>query len=376
MALVHISKFKQKILNNLNIFFMEDLLGFIPSQLEVFNQEEPKSTGNSNIYKPKPSLSKSEDGHYRATIKVIYNPHDIKKSILEVQSYAIQDSEGWLVLTSSLTNNDTNCPIFKAWKQCRYSKDPKLNELALSKDKGGKGIFDKRFGRYALVQVLEDQNAPDLEGKYMFMKLPKAIWEMINTKMNPSAESKKAAIPVMDFLFGRAIELDVAPGPDDKNNPERKTRDISYSASELTEDIYSCVNPDGTPILNDEEQATLDEYVSMMQKGVWKEKDVEKRAKNLAEINDSELAGELRKIYSRVLNQIKEQAPNLVEEMGYQPWTEHQIERVNAWIKIVLAGGDPSTMAAPAAVTEAAKVDEAVSKTETVETDDESDLPF
>lgn len=336
---------------------MEDLLGFDPSQLEVFNENEPKSSGNPNIYKPKPANSKSEDGHYRATIKVIYNPLDIKKSILEVQSYTIQDADGWLTLVSSLTNNDTNCPIFKAWKQCRYSKDPKLNAQSTTKDKGGKGLFDKRYGRYALIQVIEDNNAPELQGKYMFMKLPKAIWDMINGKMNPAPESKKPSIPVMDFLFGRAVELDVEPGPDDPKAPERKTREISYSASELTEDIVSCVNPDGTPILNEDEQEVLDKYCSMMSKGVWKEKDPEKRAANLSQINQSETAVELRKIYSRVLAQIKELCPDLVGEMGYRPWTQEETDRVNAWIKIVLAGGDPGSVAAPAAVKEAAEVE-------------------
>ena len=66
-----------------------------------------------------------------------------------------------------------------------------------------------------LGQVIEDNNQPDLVGKYMFWKLPKAIWETINAKMAPSPESKKASIPVMDFLFGRAIDLEVTPGPDD-----------------------------------------------------------------------------------------------------------------------------------------------------------------
>ena len=33
--------------------------------------------------------------------------------------------------------------------------------------------------------------------------MPKFIWDAINSRMNPSKESKKAAIPVMDFLYGR-----------------------------------------------------------------------------------------------------------------------------------------------------------------------------
>lgn len=353
---------------------MEDVFGFDPSQLSVFNQEAPKSTGNSLVYRPRPADSRSEDGKYRSTIKVILNPHNFKESVLEQQSYGLQDANGWFTVVSSLTNNDPNCPVFKAWKQCRYSKDANLNAQAATKEKGGRGLFDKRFARYVTIQVLEDNNQPELVGKYMFMKLPKAIWEMITNKMNPSPESKKASIPVMDFLFGRAIELEVAPGPDDKNAPERKTREISYAASELTEDVVSCTNPDGTPILNDDQQDILDEYVKMMTKRVWKEKDPEKRAEALAEINAEENTIELRKIYKEVLEQIKSYCPNLVEEMGWKPWTPEVTERVQNWINVVVAGGDPATLNAPAAVKDVATA-EAAAETVTAPTEDD-DLPF
>ena len=68
------------------------------------------------IYKTKPDESKSSDGVYRSTIRVIYNPFDLKHSILEQVSYSMTDKDGWFSAVSSLTNGDTNCPIFKAWK--------------------------------------------------------------------------------------------------------------------------------------------------------------------------------------------------------------------------------------------------------------------
>lgn len=360
---------------------MDDILAFNPSQLAVFNREEqPKSSGNENLYKPQPQLSKSEDGHYRATVKVIYSPHDLAKSILEVQSYGLQDADGWFTMVSSLTNDDKSCPIFKAWKQCHFSKDPVLQNQALSKDKGGKGLFDKRFARYATIQVIEDNNRPELVGRYMFMKLPKFIWEMINGKMNPSPESKKPSIPVMDFLFGRAIDLDVAPGPDDPKQPERKNREISYTGSELTEDVVSCMNPDGTPILNAEQQEILETYTDEMSKRVWKEKDPDKRATAMAEINANSNTAELRNIYKEVMEQIKAVCPNLVEEMGYRPWTPEQTARVQAWIDIVVAGGDPASYnKVPEAVKDAAQADEAAAKATgaaPAPESDNSDLPF
>ena len=322
-----------------------EILGFDPTSLSVFNEPEaPKSAGNPLIYKTQPANSVSEDGVYRATIKVIYSPQNLKASILEQQSYAMQDANGWFTVVSSLTNNDTKCPIFTAWKKCRYAEDGSVLKMQCeSKDKGGKALFDKRFSRYVTVQILEDKNQPELEGKYMFWKLPKSIWDIINAKMSPSKESGKASIPVMDFLFGRAIELEVIPGPDDKNAPERKTRETKYMG-ELTDEVVSCTNPDGSPLLNDEEQEILDIYVKAMTK-VWKTKSPDERAEMMKTINADENTKALGKIYKRVLEEIKSFCPDLNANLGYNEWTPEVKARVDAWINIVLSGNDPATKA-------------------------------
>lgn len=330
-----------------------DILGFDPSQLSVFAPQEPKSGngGNPLIYHTRPADSKSEDGVYRSTIKVIYSPQDMKHSILEQQSYAMTDKDGFFSVVSSLTNNDTSCPIFKAWKKCHFTKkeeNPVLYNQAETKDKGGKGLFDKRYARYVTIQVLSDKNQPELEGKYMFFKLPKSIWDIINAKMNPAKESGKSPIPVMDFLFGRAIDLEVKPGPGNKGDVSY-TRETAYLA-ELSEDVVSCTNPDGSSLLNDAEQTVLNKYVEAM-KPVWREKDATTRANLLAAVNADPNTVQLRQIYAKVLETIKGFCPDLNAELGYKPWDEATTRRVQAWIDIVLAGNDP---AAGANVPEAA----------------------
>lgn len=319
-----------------------DILGFSADDLDINKPQEAQSFGNPNIYKPKPANSKSEDGIYRAQIKIVYNPFNLKRSVIEQQSYGLQDANGFFSVVSSLTNNDKNCPVFKAWKQCHFSQDPAMQAQALTKDKGGRGLFDKRYARYVLIQVIDDPNAPELNGKYMVWKAPKAIWEMINSKQSPTNPSK-AAIPVMDFLFGRAIDLEITPGPDDKAHPERKTREISYATSEITEDIVSVINPDGTPILSTDEQEILDTYVDEMTKKVWKQKDPDMRKVAQAEIDASDNTKALRKLYVTVLGKIKEVAVNLEDEIGYKEWSPEVTTRVQNWINIVLSGGDPAT---------------------------------
>lgn len=89
-------------------------------------------------------------------------------------------------------------------------------------------MYDKTESQWVLVQILEDENQPELVGKIMVWKLPKAIFNKMTAKMNPSPESKKSPVPVMDYLIGLPLDLDVAPGPDDPKAPERKQREINY----------------------------------------------------------------------------------------------------------------------------------------------------
>lgn len=362
-----------------------DILGFDPQSLKIFNETESnKSQGNPLIYKTRPADSVSEDGVYRATIKVVYNPHDLRNSVLEQQTYAMEDADGWFTAISKLTNNDTDCPIFKAWKKCRYAKDgDPLKQLSKPISEGGK--FDKRFARYVTVQILEDKNQPELVNKFLFWKLPKSIWDIINAKMNPSVESKKAPIPVMDFLFGRSIDIEVVPGPDDKAHPERKARETKYMG-ELSEDIVSCVDPNGKSLLTADEQDILDQYIFAMNK-VWKCKEPEERARMKAIIDANDNTKKLMTIYGKVLNNLKTFCPNLTEELGYKEWDEKLANRVNNWINAILSGQDPKGARADIVVNDETKSEtedffgklDAAAKTveePTTKEDETDELPF
>jgi hypothetical protein len=303
-----------------------------------------KSSSSDNIYKCNPKLSKSEDGHYRSLIKVIYNPHNLMQTIVERQVYSINDENGWFSVVSSLSNNDPNCPIFKAWKALRYSKDPEKESWAYPESKGGKGWFNKKTERWVTIQVIEDENQPELVGRYLYWKLPAAIWRMIDSKQNPSSESGKAAIPIYDFLIGRAVELDVTPGPDDPSDPSRKNREIKYDLSSISEDPVQCINTDGTALLTDEQQEIVDDYLDKMKK-VWKSRSVEKREQLMKEVMESETYKKFSEFYdSEILDKIKADCGNVYEELSYKPWDEHTTARVNAWLAKVTQGIDPSTV--------------------------------
>jgi hypothetical protein len=245
------------------------------------------------------------------------------------------------------------------------------------KEEGRRALFDKRMARYCVVQILADENQPDLVGSFKLWKIPASIYQIIKQKQDPT-DPKKAAIPVMDFLFGRSIDIEVHPGPDDKNAPERKTREITYTG-ELSDEVVSCINPDGSPLLTSSEQDVLDEYVDSMKK-VWKSKDPEERATLLKDVLAEDNTAEFRKIYSRVIDEVKASAPNL-DTLSYHEWTPEVKARVERWINNVLAGNDPRTVsAAPAAASDVATPSQTTAtttSTATVEAEDNSDdLPF
>ncbi len=312
-----------------------DILGFDPRQLSTFSESNKPKTGNEFIYKTKPEESVSKDGIYRCSIKVIYNPFNFKQSVINQQAYWLEDADGGFLAVSSLTNGDTNCPIFKAWKKCHFADEgTPLWKQAAKEDKGGNNLFNKRQAKYVTVQVMEDKNHPELEGKFMIWKMPiNGVWNVIDSKMNPSAESGKCALPIMDFLFGRTLDIEVKPGNGPKGS-ETYRRDTSY-VCEISEDTTCCTNPDKSPLLTSSEQVILDNYVKEV-KEIWKEKDPEKRAVMQKELDAKPNTAELKKIYSQVITKLKEMCPNVLELMGYKPWDENLTNRVNHWINIVL----------------------------------------
>ena len=362
--------------DNFNSNTAESILDMNPNDLSIFN--EPESTsggGNPNIYKPMPKDSKSEDGIYRSKIKIIINPFNTKESIITKQSYGLVDEDGFFQVDSLLTLNSKECPIFKAWKKLRYSKNPA--EVALIEKKDGvTPLFDKRFARWCLVQILEDDNQPELVGQFKFFKLPKCIWEALDAKMNPSTESKKKPIAIMDYIVGRALDLEIKPGPNDPKNPQRVLRETSYTTSEFTEDTYPIFNLDGTPFVTDAEVDTVKNYYRERAK-VMKAED---KPAALAKFKETDDYKTTLAIYGRVMDFLKENCPDLVKEMGFQEWTSDQTERVNKWIDNVLHGNIPRPETTTAVPTSAPSNVSTTVTTSPVDdsctSEEDDDLPF
>ena len=319
--------------------YIDDIMGFDPTNLEAFQEPTSTSNFNENIYKTNPlKYSKSEDGHYRSIVKIIYNPLDVRKSIIKQENYFIQDAEGSLLVRSKLSNDDRECPIFKAWKKLWFSNDEDKKNWA-------KQMFDKSSSQWVLVQVLEDENQPELVGKILAWKLPKTIFTKMSAKMNPSPESKKAPVAIMDYLIGNPLEIDVAPGPDDPAQPERRQREINYDLCEFSGDYAPIIKVDGTPLFDDNELEIIENFVTA-KANITKAKSNAKKEE--AEKALEELKPQMRDLYSKAIEYLKENSFDIVKECGYNEWDEETTRRVMAWIESVSQMRDPKSTSTPA----------------------------
>lgn len=317
---------------------IDDILGFDPSQLSVFNEPKSNSFVDPTIYKPNPKFATSEDGVYRSKVRIILNPLSPKDTIVPQAQYWLQSVDGSRPVFSSLSIGDKNCPIFKAWKSLWYSDDEEKKERS-------RKIFQKNETQWVLVQILEDKNQPELVGKFKVMKLAKDIYTKMVDLMNPSAESGKTPYPVADYVVGLELSLVVQPGPDDPKAPERKQREISYTLSSFGS-YAPVIKTDGTPLLTDDEIELVDAYVTAKNDSV-SGKTAKKRDEGAAKL--AELQPQLRPIYEKAIEYVKENLRDdhgdiidLQKKCGYTPWDEETTKFVDQWIAVVKADFDPA----------------------------------
>lgn len=318
--------------------YIDEIMGFNPQDLDAFQAPTVTSSHDANIYRTNPvKHSKSEDGHYRAKVRVIYNPFNFKQSIVAQRTYFLQDAEGSLIVRSKGSSHNPSvyrtCPFHKAWTQLWYATENKEAKQAWAKD-----MLENNNSQWVLVQVMEDENQPELVGKILAWKLPKTIYSKMNAKMNPAPETKKQPAAIMDYLFGLPLDLDVAPGPDDVNAPERKQREINYDLCDFDTDYMPIMKVDGTPLFDEAELETIDAIASARTE-LTKAKTAAK--KEAAQNTINELAPTIRTLYEKALNYLKEVAFDLESECGYQEWDEATTVRVNRYLDAVLKMRDP-----------------------------------
>jgi hypothetical protein len=336
--------------------YIDDIMGFNPQDLDAFQEPTSTSSYDANIYKTNPvKFSKSEDGHYRAKVRVIYNPFNFKQSVVAQRTYFIQDAEGSLLVRSKgaspVPEVYRSCPFHKAWSKLWYATENKEAKQAWAKE-----MLDSNNSKWVLVQVMEDENQPELVGKILAWKLPTTIYTKMTAKMNPSPESKKAPIAIMDYLFGLPLELDIAPGPDDPTQPTRKQREINYDLCDFDADYLPIMKVDGTPLFDESELDTIDAFFTARAEFVKAKAAAKKEA---AQKTITDLTPAVKALYEKSFDYLKGVCFDLTVECGYQEWDEATTARVTRYLDNVVNMRDPkvSTVDATPAATPAASTE-------------------
>ena len=324
---------------------LDEMMGFDSQNLDIFNTDG-NSTVNNNIYRTNPKNSKTEDGHYHSRVRLLYNPYNRKRSIIHTALYKMRDANGFFMVKSSLGDSaDVNspyfgvakkCPIFSAWKKFHFAQENKEEN-----EKWAKKMFQKDENDYILVQVVEDNNQPDMVGRILPWKLPHTVLVKLQAKMKPSKDSGKTPVNLLDFLTGRVLDIDVTPGPKDPSNPDRYFREIKYDLCEFDSEVTPIMNVDGTPLFTEDEVETIAKYDKKLT-AIAKMKSPEEQAKSYELLKANALYTKVCEFMQRAITYLKSVAPNIEEEMAYKPWDEETTKRVNDWIALVLKRQDPA----------------------------------
>lgn len=357
--------------------FVDELMDFNPSDVSAFNEPEQKSFTDPDLYKTNPLTVDpkiSKDGHYHSKVRIIYNPFDKAQSIVNSAKYAMFDQNGFFMVDSKLSMGDKNCPIFKAWKALHFSKDENKYDIdgkQYTKKEWGDHMYDKSEFRYCLVQVMEDENQPEFVGRFVGMKLPKAIYDVLQAKMHPQ-DPNKAPQDLMNYLFGPVLEMDVTPGPDDPEHPERKQREIKYTLCAFESDPTPIMATDGTPLFNEDEMDAITEYAENKKKATDPKASAKKKEEAIAKCKS--LVDTLKDCMQRAIDYVKENAIDLVDKYGYHEPDEALRARTQAWIDAVANMTDPAQMGTTVIPSEGKIIDTGENDAE--EGQGEADLPF
>lgn len=398
---------------------LDAMMGFDPSNTNPFTQETSGPRVDPDIYKTNPKDSVSDDGVYRSKIRLLYNPYQYQKSIVTKTEWYCQSQNGNFSVNGLVDTkeNRRNCPLFKAssqvflalngfaerFVQARYpgagnmtKRDELLTEFNSVQGRGkdawakkfkettlgqeilayAKDTFDNTTSSWVIVQILEDDNKPDLVGQFKIMKLPKVVLSKIEAKMYPSEDERKKGkkpIDLMSWVLGYPLEMNVKPGPDDPNAPERKQREISYDLCDFSTDFEPIRKIDGTSLFSDEELETLEEFASA-RKDAESAKSQKKKDEAAAKVaKGTDLYNKVLEMTKKALDYLRDEAKviNIVDKIEYKPWDDVTTKRVNDWIdEVTFANVTPE--AVPATVSQPTIQQDTV---QDVEQKDES-LPF
>lgn len=182
---------------------MEDNFDIFNLSIEDFKTPEKPKSGSDNIYKTDPKLSK--DSIYRAIVRFVPNPKNIKESSIRKFSYWLEDATGAGFYADCPSSNPGEKSIIQDtfWKLYK-------SESAFEKKQAER--MKRKEYYYSYVLVVKDPQRPELENTIQTLRYPKAVKKMIDAQTSPSAEDIEMGVEptnIFDLLAGKDFSLKV-----------------------------------------------------------------------------------------------------------------------------------------------------------------------
>ena len=152
---------------------MEDNFDIFNLSIEDFKTPEKPKSGSDNIYKTDPKLSK--DSIYRAIVRFVPNPKNIKESSIRKFSYWLEDATGAGFYADCPSSNPGEKSIIQDtfWKLYK-------SESAFEKKQAER--MKRKEYYYSYVLVVKDPQRPELENTIQTLRYPKAVKKMIDAQ--------------------------------------------------------------------------------------------------------------------------------------------------------------------------------------------------
>ena len=154
------------------------------SSLDIFNldaenlitKSKKEDSKDSDFYKPYPENGK--DGVYKALVRFVPNYVDPAKS--KIHKYYV-----YLTDPSSGEGFSADCPSTVGRKSILKDIFWKLKNSHSAADQELAKSFSRKEDYYSLVQIVQDKNNPDNEGKIMIFKFGKKLNDLLEAQLKP-----------------------------------------------------------------------------------------------------------------------------------------------------------------------------------------------
>ena len=173
------------------------------SNLDIFNLDAEslvtpvKKEGSKDLefYKPYPEDGK--DGVYKSLVRFVPNSSEPTKS--KIHKY-------YVYLKDPSTGNgfSVDCPSTVGKKSVLKDIFWKLQNSNSAADKELSKNFSRKEDYYSLIQIVQDKNRPELEGKVMIFKFGKKLNDMIEAQLKPEYGD---AVNPFDLFSGKLFSV-------------------------------------------------------------------------------------------------------------------------------------------------------------------------